>query len=75
MLGLDAARRGYWSAYGGTPGMAYLLGDFSQQMDAAGITALARRRMFVENPARAFAFQTSGEGGALPEPGSPSLET
>ncbi len=75
MLGLDAARRGYWSAYGGTPGMAYLLGDFSQRMDAAGITALARRRMFVENPARAFAFKTYGEGGALPEPGSPSLET
>ena len=36
MLGLDAARQGYWSAYGGTPGMAYLLGDFSQRMDAAG---------------------------------------
>ncbi|MET1232162.1 MAG: aryldialkylphosphatase [Candidatus Limnocylindrales bacterium] len=59
MLGLDAARRSYWSAYGGKPGMTHLLGDFSEQMDAAGITALARERMFVDNPARAFAFTTS----------------
>jgi 5-phospho-D-xylono-1,4-lactonase len=59
MLGLDAARRGYWSAYGGKPGMAHLLGDFSEQMDAAGIAPLARQRMFVDNPARAFAFPTS----------------
>lgn len=56
MLGLDAARQGYWSAYGGRPGMAFLLGDFSAMMDAAGITAEARHRIFVENPARAFAF-------------------
>jgi 5-phospho-D-xylono-1,4-lactonase len=57
MLGLDAARQGYWGAYGGRPGMAFLLGDFSAMMDAAGITAEARRRIFVENPARAFAFK------------------
>jgi predicted metal-dependent phosphotriesterase family hydrolase len=56
MLGLDAARQGYWRAYGGRPGMAFLLGDFSAMMDAAGISAESRHRIFVENPARAFAF-------------------
>jgi len=59
MLGLDAARRGYWSAYGGGPGMAFLLGVFSERMAAAGITAEAWHRIFVDNPARAFAFTTS----------------
>ena len=57
MLGLDAARQGYWSVYGGRPGMAFLLGAFSATMDAAGIAAEARHRIFVENPARAFAFR------------------
>lgn len=56
MLGLDAARQGYWGAYGGRPGMAFLLGDFSAMMDAVGVTAEARHRIFVENPAGAFAF-------------------
>ncbi|HVQ23369.1 MAG TPA: hypothetical protein VMT36_08855, partial [Candidatus Saccharimonadia bacterium] len=56
MLGLDAARQGYWSSYGGRPGMAFLLGDFSAMMATAGIGAEARHRIFVEDPARAFAF-------------------
>ena len=59
MLGLDAARQGYWSAYGGRPGMAFLLDDFSAMMDTAGITVEARHRIFVENPARAFAFTSA----------------
>jgi phosphotriesterase-related protein len=61
MLGLDAARQGYWSAYGGRPGMGFLLGAFSEQMAAAGVSAEARHRIFVENPARAFTF-TNPEG-------------
>jgi phosphotriesterase-related protein len=59
MLGLDAARQGYWTAYGGRPGMAFLLGDFSQRMAAAGVTAEAHRQIFVTNPDRAFAFDTT----------------
>ena len=31
VLGMDAARQGYWSAYGGSPGMAWLLGSFSSR--------------------------------------------
>ena len=56
MLGMDAARQGYYAAYGGTPGLAYLLGDFSAEMDARGLDAAIRRRLFVDNPAQAFAF-------------------
>jgi phosphotriesterase-related protein len=59
MLGLDAARQGYWSAYGGTPGMAFLLSEFSERLAATGIGTEARRRVLVDNPARAFAFTTS----------------
>ena len=59
MLGLDAARQGYWTRMVARPGMAYLLGDFSERMAAAGITADVRHRIFVENPARAFAFRAA----------------
>jgi phosphotriesterase-related protein len=56
MLGLDAARQGYWSTYGGSPGMTYLLGAFADAMDDRGIGADDRRRIFVANPARAYSF-------------------
>ena len=56
MLGMDAARQGYYRAFGGSPGLAYLLGDFTARSTSA---ASARRHgdaLFVDNPARAFAF-------------------
>jgi phosphotriesterase-related protein len=56
VLGLDAARRGYWTAYGGAPGMTYLLDGFDREMRAIGLDDAALRTMFVVNPARAFAF-------------------
>jgi predicted metal-dependent phosphotriesterase family hydrolase len=56
MLGLDAARRGYWTAYGGSPGWVFLLGEFADAMHARGIHAEDQREIFVSNPARAFAF-------------------
>jgi 5-phospho-D-xylono-1,4-lactonase len=56
MLGLDAARQGYLTAYGGSPGLTFLLGAFSATMEERGLRALLRRQMFVENPARMFAF-------------------
>ena len=60
MLGMDAARQGYYSAFGGSPGLPYLLREFSDQMDARGLHAPIRRRFFVDNPARAFAFAEVG---------------
>ncbi len=56
LLGTDASRRGYWLAYGGRPGMAFLLGAFSQEMAANGLDAATRHAIFVENPARVLAF-------------------
>ena len=51
MLGMDAARRGYWKSYGGAPGMSFLLTDFSRHL-----TPEMHRQVFINNPARAFAF-------------------
>jgi phosphotriesterase-related protein len=56
MLGLDAARQSYLTAYGGAPGLTFLLGAFSATMEERGLRAPLRRRMFVENPARMFSF-------------------
>ena len=56
MLGMDAARQGYYRAFGGAPGLTYLLREFSDAMEARGLTEAMRRTLFVENPATAFAF-------------------
>ena len=56
MLGMDAARQGYYRAFGGSPGLTFLLGAFSDAMEERGIGAEIRRCLFVDNPARAFAF-------------------
>jgi predicted metal-dependent phosphotriesterase family hydrolase len=56
MLGMDAARQGYYRAFGGEPGLSYLLREFSDAMEARGLTEAMRRTLFVENPATAFAF-------------------
>lgn len=51
MLGMDAARRGYWKGYGGGPGLSDLLTDFSTRLPPG-----MRTQIFILNPARAFAF-------------------
>jgi phosphotriesterase-related protein len=56
VLGMDAARRGYWSVHGGSPGMAWLLGDFARAMAERGIGPAAQAGFFVANPARAYTF-------------------
>lgn len=56
VLGMDAARQGYYKAYGGQPGLTYLLDGFTALMDARGLDATARHHLFVANPARLFAF-------------------
>ena len=63
MLGLDAARQGYLAAYGGSPGLTFLLEGFRQAMDGRGLDASIRQRVFVDNPARAFAFAPREEPG------------
>ena len=56
VLGMDAARRGYWAVHGGRPGMAWLLGEFAAAMHDRGIGPAERALLFVENPARAYTF-------------------
>jgi predicted metal-dependent phosphotriesterase family hydrolase len=64
LLGMDAARQGYYGVYGGSPGLTWLLGGFTDAMERAGIGADVRRRLFVDNPARAFAFAATDGGTA-----------
>lgn len=64
MLGMDAARQGYWSAYGGKPGMTFLLGAFAGAMRERGIGDDAQAGFFVRNPARAYAFALPADGPA-----------
>lgn len=56
VLGMDAARQGYYRAYGGSPGLTYLLDGFSQAMSDRGLGMDVWRAVFIDNPARAFAF-------------------
>lgn len=65
LLGMDAARRGYYHVYDGAPGLTWLLDGFTALMAERGLTETVRHRWFVEAPARAFAFaQTIAEGDA-----------
>lgn len=64
VLGMDAARRGYYAVYGGSPGLAWLLEGFSTAMEQRGLGADVRRQLFVENPARAFSFAAVDGGSA-----------
>jgi predicted metal-dependent phosphotriesterase family hydrolase len=63
VLGMDAARQGYYAVYGGRPGLGWLLDGFTDAMEAHGLDAAARRRLFVDNPARAFAFRAIDPAG------------
>ena len=63
LLGMDAARQGYYGVYGGSPSLSWLLDGFTRAMEGAGLGADVRHRLFVENPARAFAF-AAADGGA-----------
>ena len=56
VLGMDAARRGYYHVFGGTPGLTWLLDGFRAMVETAGIDAAVLERMLVPNPARLFTF-------------------
>ena len=56
MLGMDAARRGYWRVFGGAPGLTYLLTTFTDDLRAHGLTDAQWARIFVRTPAAAYRF-------------------
>ena len=61
MLGMDAARRSYWTSYGGKPGLVYLLTTFSKILREAGIHTGDLKMIFQDNPARAYTFRKINE--------------
>ena len=65
LLGMDAARQGYYHAYGGSPGLTWLLDGFTRAMGARGIDPETRHRLFVDNPARAFAFADASDAAGV----------
>jgi phosphotriesterase-related protein len=60
VLGLDAARQGYWTAYGGKPGWTFLLDAFAHRLRERGLGEREQWEMFVANPARLYAFSEVG---------------
>ena len=65
VLGMDAARQGYYTAYGGSPGLPWLLDGFSALMESSGLDATIRRQLFVTNPASAFTFAAKRDEGGV----------
>jgi 5-phospho-D-xylono-1,4-lactonase len=55
LLGGDTGRRSMMRAYGGGPGLDYVFARFKPRLERELGTELSER-IFVENPARAFAF-------------------
>jgi phosphotriesterase-related protein len=55
LLGLDLGQRDYFRAYGGGPGLAYLMGTFVPRLRRR-ISDAAVHTVLVTNAARAFAF-------------------
>lgn len=58
MLGMDAARSRYWTSFGGSPGLSFLLGPFSQELRDRGWTDQHLNTIFIENPARAYSLSS-----------------
>jgi 5-phospho-D-xylono-1,4-lactonase len=56
LLGGDTGRRSMIRAYGGGPGMDYLFARFKPRLERQ-LGQLLCRQIFVDNPARAFAFE------------------
>jgi len=56
MLGMDAARRSYWTHYGGHPGLSWLLTSFRKMLLTGGLQPADLETVFIENPARAYEF-------------------
>jgi len=60
MLGTDGARQSLLTSYGGSPGLAWLLTDFSSHLETVGVDENLRHTLFVSNPARFLDFVPAG---------------
>ena len=50
----DYARRSYWTCYGGTPGLPYLLSGLSDELIEAGFTREMLDKIWMDNPQNSF---------------------
>lgn len=64
MLGMDAARNRYWTAFGGSPGLTFLLTAFTRKLRDHGFTNQQLTTIFTENPSRAYPF-SSGQNNSM----------
>lgn len=54
LISHDHGRKSLYIAYGGTPGITYIVERFMLDLMEAGASALTVRKMLIENPARAL---------------------
>lgn len=66
VLGMDAARQKYWRSYGGGPGLRYLLREFVPRLQSGGLRQNDIDAIFIHNPQRCYAFDSSAARGAGP---------
>lgn len=66
LLGGDNARRSYWKAYGGGPGISYMLRSFCPRLLREGFTQAELDQLLISNPARAFVFAEVALGSQAP---------
>jgi len=55
-VGMDMARNSYWTSYGGSPGLNYLLTNFKEQMTKRGLQEYLQK-IFFDNPQQLFCFK------------------
>lgn len=59
MLGMDAARPSYWASYGGTPGLSFLLKEFSDMLRKRGLSEAQWQKIFTSSPAETYSFKAA----------------
>lgn len=67
LLGGDTARRSYWKAYGGGPGLDYLLTRFTPRLREEGFSEGELEQIWTLNPARWLGLDLPGEDAASGE--------
>ncbi len=55
-VGMDAAKNSYWRAYGGKPGLDFLLTTFVEELNQRDLGHYFNA-LFINNPARIFSFE------------------
>jgi len=63
VVGMDAAKFGYWASFGGKPGLTFLVTEFGPRLRQAGLSQELLDNIFVGNPAAAFSFGSGDRKG------------